>query len=91
MLRKRNDAAGPKKGELGKYIEPSGVKPGDDWGDTSNIGTNARGHGKYTDDVAPVRNKQPYEAGEGSYSIADELENQSSDSGNRKIRSRGQP
>jgi hypothetical protein len=51
-----------------------------------------RGAGKYQDDNADfLTNKPPAETGATSYGILDEVEAQSSDSGSRKIRSRGQP
>jgi hypothetical protein len=91
-IRKRDDAAGPKKGELGKYIEPSGVVRGDGWGDTSDIGTNPKGTGAYqNEDASFLRQKAPYEAGEESRDVFADVENQSGDDGARPVRSKGQP
>jgi hypothetical protein len=49
------------------------------------------GTGKYTSNRPVLTNKQPYEANAETYSILDEVEAQSGDGGNRKVRSRGQP
>ena len=90
---KRNDSVKPGcgiDGTLGENYTKGGKSP---W--NSNPGGNfvsPSGAGKYQDeDASFLRNKLPAEAGASSYSILDEVEGQSSDSGSRKIRSRGQP
>jgi hypothetical protein len=52
---------------------------------------NPKGAGKYTNDDSGLRNRRPYEATADSYDVFDEVEGQSSDSGNRAVKSRGQP
>jgi hypothetical protein len=51
------------------------------------------GAGKYTDNESGLRNKLPSDPTGGAVSrdIFDDVEGQSSDSGNRAVRSRGQP
>ena len=55
-IRKRNDETGFKRGERGRYIEPSGVRPGSGF-DYGPAGTNPKGCGKYTTDDSRA-NKQ---------------------------------
>jgi hypothetical protein len=91
MRRTRNDTEGWRKGDLGRYIEPSGVRPGSgfNYGDA---GTNPAGCGAYTSDESGLTNKVPEETtAPASRDIFDAVEGQSSDSGNRAVRSRGQP
>ena len=91
-VRKRNDAEGWRKGALGKYIDPSGVRPGSGF-NYGGAGTNPKGCGVYTsDDVDFLVNKMPEETtAPASRDIFDAVEGQSSDSGNRAVKSRGQP
>ena len=67
----------------------------DPWTVKAGDGINPRGAGKYTTDDAELVQRSPAEdvGGEGEYSagskdIFDAVENQSSDSGNRAVRSR---
>jgi hypothetical protein len=58
MKRSRNDSEGWRKGALGKYIEPSGVRPGSGF-NYGGAGTNPKGCGKYTTDDSGLTNKLP--------------------------------
>ena len=93
-MRYKGDNQGWKKGELGKYIKPSGVKPGDGWGNQADIGTSPKGHGKYTnDDVSFLTGKASdtprTDARLNEREIWAEVEAQQSDDGNRAVKSRG--
>ncbi len=58
MKRQRNDETGVKRGERGRYIDPSGVRPGSGF-DYGPAGTNPKGTGKYTTDDSGLTNKMP--------------------------------
>jgi hypothetical protein len=91
-IRRRDDSVKPGKGIDGTLGEDYSRKHAvDPWNSNPEGNSNRVKAGKYTDNTPPLRNEEPYDATEGSYSILDNVENQSSDSGNRKIRSRGQP
>jgi hypothetical protein len=95
-IRKMKDGSGAKRGALGKYMPGAGVVQGDGWGDQADIGTNPKGCGKYTsDDVSFLTGKASdtprFNTQAKERDIFDEVEGQSSDSGNRAVRSRGQP
>jgi hypothetical protein len=93
MIRKRNDSVkdgcgvdgseGQNYTKIGR-VSPWKSNPKEDY-------LSPQGAGAYQDEGADfLRNKLPYEATEGAYSILDEVEAQSSDSGNRAVKSRGQ-
>jgi hypothetical protein len=92
-IRKRNDSVKPGCGIDGTEGENFTKQRTDPWkSNPKDDYLSPQGAGVYQDKNADfLRNKDPYEATEGSYSILDEVENQSSDAESRKIRSRGQP
>jgi hypothetical protein len=94
--RKRSDDSGYKRGALGKYMPGSGLVRGSAWGDRADIGTDPKGCGAYTsDDVSFLTGKASDTPHDNTWlnqrDIFDEVEGQSSDDGNRAVKSRGQP
>jgi hypothetical protein len=61
--RKRDDSAGPKRGELGKYIDhPRVTRRGNTGWSDEGAGTNPKGQGPYSpDDDNPLRTVQDYQ------------------------------
>jgi hypothetical protein len=101
MIRKRNDTVKSGRGidgDLGEnYTKQHRVSP---WSPPLIGGEdiNPKGHGKYTSDESGLRNK-PASAGTGgdgaglwgTHSVEDVVNENSSDDGNRALKSRGQP
>ena len=89
-IRKRNDDEGWKRG-VGAYSRnDAGLRQGGF--PNSDPGTNKAGCGVYTSDDAGLTNKMPEETtAPASRDVFDAVEGQSSDDGNRAVRSRGQP
>ena len=95
-IRKRNDS--PKSGcgidgTLGETFSKRATSP---WNSNPRGDyLSPSGAGKYQDkDASFLTNKMPYEnnsATNDSYDVFDAVEGQSSDSGNRAVKSRGQP
>ena len=92
-IRKRNDSVKPGMGIDGTEGEDFTRRRTDPW-DSNPDGnfTSPSGAGRYQNKNANfLNNKMPYEANQTSYDIWDSVEGQSSDSGNRAVKSKGQP
>lgn len=92
-IRKRNDSVKPGMGIDGTEGEDFTRRRTDPWkSNPEGDYLSPQGAGRYQDrDAGFLRNKMPWETNQTSYDILDEVEGQSSDSGNRAVRSRGQP
>lgn len=84
MRRARNDSVKPGCGIDGTEGENFTKRRTSPWD------SNPRGNFGAGNNEAGLRNKLPYEATTGSRDVFDDVENQSSDSGARIVRSRGQ-
>jgi hypothetical protein len=92
-IRKRNDSVKPGCGIDGTEGESFTKQRTDPWkSNPKDDYLSPQGAGAYqSGDADFLRNKLPDEAVNGSRDIWDAVEGQSSDSGNRAVRSRGQP
>jgi hypothetical protein len=92
-IRKRNDSVKPGRGIDGRKGEDfTRQNRGDPWSPPKipGWGINPKGHGVYTNDNPPLRRSKTDPENYAKVDIWDEVEGQSSDSGNRAVKSRGQ-
>jgi hypothetical protein len=92
-IRRRDDSVKPGCGIDGTEGESFTRQRTDPWDSNPKGNRVPYGAGKYTDNESGLRNKLPSDPTGGAVSrdIFDDVEGQSSDSGNRAVRSRGQP